>query len=332
MVLILNDADVKALNPPMQGAIEVIERCCHLQAEGTVTNHPRVHLPYPPSGVSDRREGFGGRTLRVLPAIVPAFNAAGFRTYAIGPGTKKETSAILVLFSFEEMTLKAIINDTWLHYIRTGAPAGVAAKYLARSEIDTVGVIGSGRIARRAAEAVACVRKLRRIKVYSPNPEHRLSYAREMSRLLNVEVEPRETPRSVVAGAQILITATNAHRPVYDGDWLEPGVLVISLAPGEVDVKTLERGRLFSTWKEQALHDQPPREPFKGLAAQGRLREFEEKCHELHEAVTGAIPGRASADEIITCLVPASSIWDPAMASWAYDLARAKGIGKEVSI
>lgn len=132
--------------------------------------------------------------------------------------------------------------------------------------------------------------------------------------------------------ADILIAATNAHRPVYDGDWLQPGVVVISLAPGEVDVRTLERGRFFSTWKEQALRDRPPREPFKTLEAQGRLAEFDEKCQELHDVVTGVLPGRTSAEEIITCLVPASSIWDPAVASWVYELARTKGIGREVSI
>jgi ornithine cyclodeaminase/alanine dehydrogenase-like protein (mu-crystallin family) len=332
MALILDDVAVKALNPPMREAIEVIEKCCRLQAAGEVTNHPRVHLPYPPTGASDRRAGFGNRTLRILPAIVPGFNAAGFRTYAIGPTKSSEASALLILFSFDDMTLKAIINDTWLHYIRSGAPAGVAAKYLARAAVDTVGVIGSGRIARRAAEAVGCVRKFRRIKVYSPNPEHRLSYAREIGERLNVEVEPQDNPMSAVRGVEILITATNAHRPVYDGNWLEPGVLVISLAPGEVDVRSLERGRLFATWKDQALHDRPAREPFKTLEAEGRLAEFEKKCQELPDVVSGTLPGRNNDEEIIVCLVPASCVWDPAIASWAYDLARAKGIGEEVSI
>ena len=316
----------------MRGAVEVIEQCCRLQASGDVTNHPRVHLAYPPSGASAKRAGFGDRTLRVLPAIVPALDAAGFRTYTVGPRKTNEASALLILFSFEDMTLKAIINDSWLHYIRTGAPAGVAAKYLARAKIDTVGVIGSGRIARRAVEAVACVREFRRVKVYSPNAERRQNYAQEMSELLGVEVEPHEDSKPVVEGADILITATNAYRPVYDGNWLAPGTLVISMAPGEIDVTTLERGKLFATWKDQALHDRPPREPFKTLAAQGRLAEFEDKCKELHDAVTGALPGRSSDDEIITCLVPASSIWDPAIASWAYDLARAKGIGTDVVI
>jgi ornithine cyclodeaminase/alanine dehydrogenase-like protein (mu-crystallin family) len=230
------------------------------------------------------------------------------------------------------MTLKAIINDGWLHYIRTGAPAGVAAKYLARRKIETVGVIGSGRIARRAVEAVACVREFRRVKVYSPNREHRSEYAMHMGSLLGVAVEPQAAAESAVQGADILITATNAYRPVYDGARLESGTLVISLAPGEVDVATLERGRLFSTWKDQALHDRPPREPFRTLSAQGRLAEFEAKCGELHDVVTGAKPGRERDDEIVTCLVPASSVWDPAMASWVYDLAREKGIGKEVVI
>jgi alanine dehydrogenase len=168
--------------------------------------------------------------------------------------------------------------------------------------------------------------------VYSPNEERRLAYAREMRALLNIEVEPQENSKAAVQDADILITGTNAYRPVYDGSWLEPGTLVISLAPGEIDVTTLERGKIFATWKDQALHDSPPREPFKTLAAEGRLAEFEAKCQELHDAVTGAAPGRESEDEIITCLVPASSIWDPAMAAWTHDLARAQGIGTDVVI
>jgi ornithine cyclodeaminase/alanine dehydrogenase-like protein (mu-crystallin family) len=332
MALILTTEDLQLLDPPMSGAIDVIERCLRIQASGDTTNHPRVHLPYPPSGSSERRSGFGNRTLRILPAIVPQFDAAGFRVYTIGPRKRREPSALLILFSFEDMTLKAIINDAWLHYIRTGAPAGIAAKYLARKEIDTLGVIGTGRIARRAVEAVACVRAFRRIKVYSPNRDHRRDYAKEIGSLLRIEVEPQADARSVIEGADILITATNAHCPVYDGTCLEPGTLVITMAPGEIDVATLERGALFATWKEQALHDRPPREPFKTLAAQGRLGEFEAKCRELHEVVTGASLGRTDDRGIITCLVPASSVWDPAMASWAYDLARAKGIGKDVTI
>jgi ornithine cyclodeaminase/alanine dehydrogenase-like protein (mu-crystallin family) len=331
MALILTTEDLQRLDPLMSGAIEVIEKCVRIQASGDVTNHPRVHLPYPPSGTSEKRGGFGNRTLRILPAIVPGFDAAGFRVYTIGPRKSSEASALLILFSFEDMTLRAIINDAWLHYIRTGAPAGVAAKYLARREIETVGVIGTGRIARRAVEAVACVRRFRRINVYSPNAEHRRDYVRDIGALLNVEVEPKDDAHAVVKGADILITATNAYRPVYDGNRLESGTLVISLAPGEIDVATLERGSLFATWKEQALHDQPAREPFKTLAAAGRLGEFEAKCREINDAMSGA-SGRKSDDEIITCLVPASSLWDPAMAAWVYELAKARGIGNEVVI
>lgn len=314
----------------MAGAVDVIERCCRIQASGDVNNHPRVHLAYPPAGDTGKRAGFGQKTLRVLPAIVPGFDAAGFRTYAMGPRRRKETHALLILFSFEDMTLLAIIEDTWLHYIRTGAPAGVAAKYLAKKNIDTVGVLGSGRIARRAVEAVACVRRFRKLKVYSPTAENRDNYVKELSELLKIEVEGYDDAQAVAGACDLLITATSAYKPVYDGAWLEPGTLVISLAPGEIDLATVERSTLFATWKDQAFHDQPPREPFKTLAGQGKLAAIEARSHELHDAVTGKIKGRRNDDEIITCLVPASSLWDPAFARWAYDLAREKNLGQEI--
>jgi ornithine cyclodeaminase/alanine dehydrogenase-like protein (mu-crystallin family) len=255
MALILSREDLQKLNPPMSGAVDVIEKCCRIQASGDVTNHPRVHLAYPPTGESGKRAGFGSKTLRVLPAIVPGFDAAGFRTYAMGPRKRDETHALLILFSFEDMTLLAIIDDTWLHYIRTGAPAGVAAKYLAKEKIDTVGVLGSGRIARRAVEAVACARRFRRLKVYSPTAENRESYVKEMSALLKIEVEAHDDPRAVVQGAEIVVTATTAYKPVYDGSWLDPGTLVVTTAPGEIDVATVERSTIFATWKDQAFHD-----------------------------------------------------------------------------
>jgi alanine dehydrogenase len=332
-MLILNGADVKALNPPMDEAVHIIENCFRIQALGDLTNHPRVHLPYPPSGVSDRRAGFGDRFLRILPAIVPAAGAAGFRAFTVGPQDMpgmNATTDFLVLFGFEDMALKAIIDDLWVHYIRTGAPAGVVAKYLARSNIDTVGVIGTGRIGRRAVEAVACVRKFRRVKVYSPNPTHRQEYVEDMGRLLGVEVQAQDHAKAVVADADVLITATNAYRPVIDGDWLEPGMLVISMAPGELDVRAIERGRLFASWKQQAIYDTPKREPIKSFEAQGRFAEIEAKCCEFHDVVVNKIPGRLNDEEIIVCLVPASSIWDAAIARWLYDLARAKGVGTEV--
>lgn len=330
MALILSNEDLHKLNPPMAGAVDVIERCCRIQASGDVVNHPRVHLAYPPGGTQGLRAGFGSKTLRVLPAIVPDFDAAGFRTYAMGPRRRNETHALLILFSFEDMTLLAIINDTWLHYLRTGAPAGVAAKYLARKDINTVGVLGTGKIARRALEAVACVRSIGNVEVFSPTAGHRRQFADDMSKLLGTPVDCCDDVASVVAGADILLTATNAYKPVFDGNQLKPGTLVISTAPGEIDIATIERSTLFSTWKDQSFHDQPPREPFKTLAEQGRLEEIEQRSFELHEAVTGNV-SRRDQDEIITCLVPAASLWDPAVARWAYDLAKSRGIGREVN-
>lgn len=329
MALILSNEDLYKLNPPMAGAVEVIEQCCRIQASGDVVNHPRVHLAYPPGGAQGRRAGFGSKTVRVLPAIVPGFDAAGFRTYAMGPRRRKETHALLILFSFEDMTLLAIINDTWLHYIRTGAPAGVAAKYLARKQIGTVGVLGTGKIARRALEAVACVKQIGNVKVFSPTAEHRAQFAEEMGAALKVPMDRCSDAQSVVADADIVITATNAYQPVFDGNELKPGTLIISTAPGEIDIATIERSTLFSTWKDQSFHDRPPREPFKTLAEQGRLEEIERRSFELHEAVTGKT-SRRDHDEIITCLVPAASLWDPAIARWAYDLAKSQGVGSEV--
>lgn len=66
--------------------------------------------------------------------------------------------------------------------------------------------------------------------MYSPSPEHRNQFAREMAKTLGVNIEPEENPRAVIEGADIVMCATNTSEPVFDGNWLEPGQLVTTIA------------------------------------------------------------------------------------------------------
>ena len=97
---------------------------------------------------------------------------------------------LILLFSTENGEPLAVINDGYLQHLRVGATAGIAAKYLAREDADTVGMIESGSMAWTHALAFAAVRKITRIQVFSPTKKNREAYAEHLGQRMGIEVIP----------------------------------------------------------------------------------------------------------------------------------------------
>jgi len=151
--------------------------------------------------------------------------------YCVEPGTY---CGLIFLFSTHNGEPLAIINDGHLQHMRVGGGAGLGAKYLSRSDAHVVGMIGSGGMARTYLQAFACVRDIRKVRVYSPTKVNREAYAKEMSGKLDIDVEPVSSPAEAVRGADIVSTCTDSNLPVIEAEWLEPGVHVTNLGGAEL--------------------------------------------------------------------------------------------------
>jgi alanine dehydrogenase len=215
--------------------------------------------------------------------------------------------------------------------IRTGAASGVAAKFMARQDAAQVGLIGTGRQARTQLEAVAAVRKLARVKVFSRSEEHRREFSRELSEKLGMEVEPAESAEEAARFGDIVITATSASQPVVQGEWLRPGTHLNAIGANmanrrEVDERTLARAATIAVDSlEQAKKEAG--DLIQGLGArQGGW----DSVVELHEIVSGARVGRKSADEITLFKSCGIALWDVAAAGYIYRQALEQGKGKEI--
>ena len=95
---------------------------------------------------------------------------------------------IVMLYDYNSGELLSCMEGGRLGQIRTGAASGLASRYMARADADSVGVIGSGFQARTQLEAVCAVRDIKRAKVYSRRQERREAFAQRMSDQLNIEV------------------------------------------------------------------------------------------------------------------------------------------------
>jgi len=209
--------------------------------------------------------------------------------------------------------------------LRTGAASGVAAKYLAREGAKTLGVIGCGW---QAESQVACIRQA------LPGIEQVVAYCRTEKSLLafcdRVGAEPGESHRDP-AEQDVVVTVTTSQDPVLRGEWLEDGALVCAVGANrprarELDNVVLERAVLVCCdSKEQAkIESGDLIEPVE----RGVLDWLE--VHELHEVVSGELPGRSSPEDIVLFKSNGLAAWDVAIGARAIELAGKKKIGKRV--
>jgi ornithine cyclodeaminase len=165
-----------------------------------------------------------------------------------------------MLFSAETGELLALMNASAITAIRTAAVSGVATKLLARKDASDLAIIGSGVQARSHLEAMACVRPIHRARVASLTIDHARRFADELKSLYEFPIEPVESVEAAVRGADLIVTATTAEKPILKREWLSAGShlnVVGSSIPTtrEVDTATMAAASLYVDRRESTLNE-----------------------------------------------------------------------------
>ncbi|MGZ8531112.1 MAG: hypothetical protein ACXW6J_10920, partial [Candidatus Binatia bacterium] len=201
MALLLSEKDLATLycQPShMDALLPLIETSMGDFNRNAVAGQARVE-----TSLLDRQKKY-----RIMTSAVPGAGQ-GMRISALFRGAKD--GYFIVLFDGESGDLLALVAGRGLNVWRTGAPAGVAGKYLAPKGTDTLGLIGSGRQARGQIVAIArALPGISKVKVFSSTKEHRESFARSMSDILNIDVEAVDSARSAVANQPMVSLATSS--------------------------------------------------------------------------------------------------------------------------
>jgi len=259
MVLILNNHELESAID-MPSCVEALYEALRAYNRKDAARRPRIDIFAPTSRTDEfacfsSMEGVvrsGYYAIRIKPDIIswPEVNGVKRRvTYCYEPGLY---GGLILVFRTENAEFAAIMNDGFIQHMRVGATAALGAKYLARANAETVGMIGSGGMARSFALGFAAVRKLRKIKAYSPNTEHLKAYCQEMSEKISVEVAPVKSAQEAVSGSDIVATCTNSMAPVIEGRWLEPGMFLANVTRRELDKEVSRRVTLIGYLTFQA--------------------------------------------------------------------------------
>jgi alanine dehydrogenase len=322
MPIILSEKDLATLfsNPAaMDGLMERIEESMRAFNAGQVAGQVRLE-----TSLIDLQKKF-----RITTSAVPRAGQ-GMRISALFRGAKD--AYFILLFDGERGDLLALVAGTALNVWRTGAPAGVASRYLAPKGADVLGLIGSGRQARGQILAIRrALPALRKVKVFSPTDAHRRSFAEQMSAWLDVDVEAVDDPRAAVEGSPIVSLATSSRAKVIEPEWVAPGAFVVSITSGQLPRETVQNSRVIVSWKEEVLGGEAPRQPYASMIADGVWR-ADNIAGELGEVILGKIPPRKTESETVVFESVGMSLWDSTATAWAYRWAVEQNVGTPFSL
>ena len=317
MTLILSNDDVEKLLT-MPECIAVMEEAYVELAEGRGVSRTRSDC-ITPTAQPDAVYG-----LKSMDGVIPKFGIGAIRINSdivtfpkVGNALRREKVAaapggrytgLVLLFSTANGEPLAILPDGVMQRMRVGAANGLGAKYLARKDARSVGILGTGWQAGAQLMAVCAVRAIETIRCFSPNQERRMAFANEMSARLGVEVTPVAQPEEAIDGADIVMCASNSLDNIFFERWLVPGVHLSSIKQPEIEVKALKRAdRIVLHYHEES----PIHVTTKDLALAKKANEHGwsvskeidfTKLPTLPDLIMGAAEGRQSDGEI-TCFM-----------------------------
>jgi ornithine cyclodeaminase/alanine dehydrogenase-like protein (mu-crystallin family) len=238
---------------------------------------------------------------------------------------------LVLLFSTETGKLLAMFPDGVMQRLRVGAASGLALKHLARENVSTLALIGTGWQAGAQLMAARAVRNFREVRVYSTRRESREAFVAQHDNVRAVD-----TVEACVEGADVILAATSSMVRVIEPKWLKPGMHVGCIKSQEIDGEVLDRcDRVFVHDRRQAkqYNNVMPGTPNVEEREEGWWRDpaRRDRYPDLAELLAERAPGRERADEI-TCFANnvGTGLQFAAAGALLLRKAREQGAGKEL--
>ena len=323
---LLNEAQVKSLLP-MGDLIKAMENALARFSAGDVVQPVRTVLTVGPS-----KSFFG-----VMPAYMPEPSRLGAKLVTVFNGNEARGLpshlATIVLLDADTGALEAIIDGRYITEARTAAVSAVSARHLARAEAAALAILGSGVQARSHLEALAEVRTLRDVRVWSPRQASRERFVSEMTGRTPAQLRATPTAEDAVRGADLIVLATSSPTPVLRSAWVGDGAHVVSVGAcrpdqREMDPDLVARARLFVDSRAAALVEAG--DVVLGVR-EGRFTDSH-IAGEVGQVVLGRTPGRTGAGEVTIFKSLGMAVEDVVAADLVLSRAVEQGGGAELTL
>ncbi len=329
-VRVLSAEDVAKLLP-MRDCIQVMRDALASLARGKALVPLRMVMRMPDAS------GFLGLMPGHIQADGGRDGALGMKAVSVFPGNARRGidthQGAVLLFEADTGRLSALMDGATITAIRTAAVSGVATDLLARKDAAELAILGAGVQARTHLEAIAAVRPIRYVRIWSRNQEHAASLVKETAGRFGASIEFVPGAEAAVRGADVVATVTASPEPILQRGWLKEGVHINAVGSSipttrEIDTATMAAVRLFVDRRESAVNEAgdiliPMRE---GAFTADHIQA------ELGEVIIGQDPGRRSAVELTLFKSLGLAVEDVASAAFILKRAQQTGMGQTVKM
>ena len=311
MTLLLRRSEVADLLDLGQ-AMRVLEQTFREQAGGKVKQVPPLR--------------FMNRGMRMVVGGLEAQDKNGLRVSVTGG------DGLALLFEISSGNLLALMGYPFSN-LRISATVGLAIDRFTDPRAKTIAMVGSGRLALPVLEPAIAVRQIERVIVYSRNADNREAFARKASEKLKVDVMPVTSAEQAIDQADFVLVSTNSPTAALLGKWLRSGVAVFGVGrPNEFDDDVYLRANLIcvtSKTHELGYYDTKVDQPLVRLSQQGTIAwsSVVEFCEIVSRRVV--VPEKSTSR--IVFRDSQGGYGDVALAAWAYEEARRRGLGQEIT-
>jgi len=319
-VLYLSRKDVEAVDISMTDIIKALDSMFAEKGQG------KVEMP-PKPGIHTRPDAF----IHAMPAYIPSLGSAGMKWVSGYPGNQAKAlpyiSGLLILNDPDTGIPISVMDCTWITAKRTGAATAVAAKYLARKDCSSVGIIACGVQGRSNLEALSCLFKIEAVKAFDVLPEVAKSYAAEMSSKLGLRIDAVDSPEKAVRGLDVVVTSgpiLKHPKPAIKAGWLAKGAFA-----SPVDFDSYWQGPALAEVDKLSTDDKAQMAYYRET---GYFQKTPEPYADLGEIAAGRKPGRQSSDERTMSINLGLALDDMATAILVYKKAVKMGIGAELPL
>jgi len=304
-VIHISDADVERMLAP-RDVLPVLRQAFIDFARGEAAMQPRL------------RTDSGPVKLSTLGAVLPRQGYAGAKVYTTIAG---RFSFVILLFSSESGAPLATLDANAITRLRTAAVSVLAAQRGAQAGASTLALFGTGSQARAHLEAFADAFALREVRIVSRGDAGPL--ARHARERLGCDARACDA-LAALHGADLIVTATRASVPLFDGRLVAPGAFVAAVGSSRPDTRELDdaligrAARIVVEWREQTAHEAGDL-----LLADPGVLDWT-KVIELGALLDGRIAARTSGDDIVLLKSVGVGLEDIAVAGLAYERVRAR--------
>ena len=318
---ILTAADIQACLD-MRGAIDAMRTAFTQLSSGDAVVPDRVGVSTE-TGVSLFMPGYlpdGGHLAAKIVSVFTDNRARGLPVI----------NAVVLVLDSETGVPVALMDGTYLTALRTGAASGLATEILALDDASVLAVFGAGPQARTQIEAVRTVRPIREVRVHSLSVSESEALVGELD---GVAVSVAEDPDQAVAGAHVIVTATDSREPVFRGELVDPGAHVNAVGAftpsmRELDAQLVGRAKVVVDSRATVMAEAGDLVSAinEGVFSLDRIHA------ELGEVASGRRPARESTDEVTLFKSVGSAAQDVAAAGRILNAADRMGLGAMVEI